>query len=233
MYLLDNKIFTDSHQSTRNLINSIVGSCISSYLLWLMIYFHAFRGIQLALVVYSGISGIIVIISSVQRMNMSDYSTGDSSGSVQSNLKEFSIAATVKVLGKAIWYLIKNPKYLILSGLLMMPFGLAIIVGSLVSGIIGIIVLVRVLFVLYEFLYHLNTSSDWETSDISSSKPIIQWMYSQIDIECKAWLIDQKLMWINLTPRQVKTKEILFILDYYRGVFIHWILSTISGSLDL
>jgi hypothetical protein len=55
--------------------------------------------------------------------------------------------------------------------------------------------------------------------------------YIQLDDESKAWLIDQKSEWINLTPKQVQIKEILFILDYYRGVLIHWSRTTISRSL--
>jgi hypothetical protein len=80
-------------------------------------------------------------------------------------------------------------------------------------------------------LYQLKKSQNWETSDISSSNTIIQYMYNQIDIEWKACLIDQKSEWINLTPKQVQIKEILFILDYYRGVLIHWSRTTISRSL--
>jgi hypothetical protein len=220
----------------------------------LAIYFRAFYGIQIVLVIASGVFGGIVIIMLIQRMNMVevDYSTDVPSKLVQSILLLMMFLGWV--LSISVWrivHLIKPQllssrkvsatiKVSLLSKLMLIVF--SFIIGAVISSVLGLFLPIAVFMVApllllapffrsYEFLHHINTSSDWKTSDISSSEPIVQWMYSQMDIEQKAWLIDQKSTWTELTPRQIQTKELLFILDYYWGIFMHWGRSTISSSL--
>jgi hypothetical protein len=273
------------YSANTNLINAAIGCCINAiiafpihiFLSSLSIYCHALYGIQIALVIIGGIPGSIIVISVIQRMNISDYSIGDemsserlsemmdemmmaeklrtsqpSSGSgksAQPKLLEDLMTLPAKALGKLILFLMQfrvealhiRLKPLGRFGSLLMAFGgfgglmiLGIVISEAMRLFLPIILFwgfLQVLFKSYKFLHHINTSSDWKTPDISSSIPVIQWMYGQMDIEFKAYLIDQKSTWVKLTPRQIQTKEVLFILGYYQGVFTHWVRSVISNSI--
>jgi hypothetical protein len=197
------------------------------------------------------IYGILVYISCVQRMNICDSSQSLPSFSPIVSLAIWVAIAPVFWAGR---YLVTPLLHLTRGELLnsqrfmtkerisrldrLVMLGFFITSGSFLSGILGLFfpiialeILLLFLFSLYGFLSCLNTASDWKTTDISSQNQFVQRMYGQIDIEWKAYLIDQKSTWTDLTPRQVQTKEILFILDYYRGVFTHWVQSAINSFL--
>jgi hypothetical protein len=54
---------------------------------------------------------------------------------------------------------------------------------------------------------------------------ITKLLYIKIDEEGRGYLSDLRSEWINagLNPNQIKIKELIFILDHYRGKFIAWI----------
>lgn len=240
--------------SNIRLANIATGSSISGFFLLLAIYFHTFYGIQIVLVIVSGVFGGMVILTLIQRMNATEAGCSTDVPNKLVQLISPLMMLIVWGLSISVWRIVHLIKPQLLTSrrvsattrisLLskLMFIGFSLISGAVISSVLGLFLPIAVfmgapllllarLFRLYEFLHHINTSSDWETSDISSSEPIVKWMYSQMDIEQKAWLIDQKSTWTELTPRQIQTKELLFILDYYWGVFIHWVRSTISSSL--
>jgi hypothetical protein len=208
-------------------------------------------GIQVVLVIIGGIPGCIIVISFVQGMNITDYPrysiVDDSGESSQPKSPENLIPAIAKNLGGSVLFSIQHPvtciKALVgfilkLNLITLLCLGGLMISGIMISEVLRLSSPILVIWAFFQlclklckFLHHINTSSDWVTTDISSEKPIVQWMYSQMDIEHKAWLIDQKSTWTDLTPRQIQTKELLFILDYYWGVFRYWIRSTVSSTL--
>jgi hypothetical protein len=240
-------------------INALITFPIHIFLLSIASSHHTLHGIsygiQITLVIIGGIPGCVIAIASVQRMNVTGdpiYSIIDDSGeSSQPKSPENLIPAIAKALGGFVLFSIQHPvtciKTLVgiilkLNLIYLLFFSGLIISGIMISEVIRlslpILVIWAVIWVFFQlflklckFLHHINTSSDWVTTDISSEKPIVQWMYSQMDIEHKAWLIDQKSTWTDLTPRQIQTKELLFILDYYWGVFRYWIRSTVSSTL--
>jgi hypothetical protein len=243
------------HSADVNLINASIGCAINALIAFPIHIFlssisssdHTLHGIsygvQIALVIIGGIPGCIIVISGIQRMNVTDYPRysiiDDSGESSQPKSSENLIPAISQALGGSILFLIQHPvtciKALVgfilkLNLISLLLSGGLVISGIMISEVVRLLLPTVALWAFFQlfltlckFLHHINTSSDWATPDVSSEKPIVQWMYSQMDMEQKAWLIDQKSTWTELTPRQIQTEELLFILAYYWGVFRLWV----------
>jgi predicted ribosome quality control (RQC) complex YloA/Tae2 family protein len=113
-----------------------------------------------------------------------------------------SIAALVSVVMTSVQMLISNDGMSILT-----------------KGAIAIFACTMTARHCFQSMQEVDISFDELISDL-----MIQLLYTRIDEEGRGYISDLKSEWINLelSQKQIKIKELIFIVDHYWGIFIAW-----------